>query len=236
MTSPDKILISGRSVSKKYITAERTVPVLDKADFAFESGSITALIGRSGSGKTTLLNLCGGVDRPDSGTVVFSGQILSGMTDQQLASFRNKQVGFVFQNYFLRDRRTAIENVMMPLLLGDRSISGCRQRAAEALKEVGLDELKNSRVDQLSGGQKQRVAIARAIANHPRLILADEPTGSLDRETSREILELLLHYNATHQTTILLVTHDPLIESFNIPLVTIERGKVVPVESFSHVR
>lgn len=229
MSDTEKILVAGQNVSKQYRSGSRSVSILDQADFRFATGSFTAVVGRSGTGKTTLLNLCGAIDRPDSGVVTFDGKHLESMTDKELAAFRNKNVGFVFQSFFLRDNRSALDNVMVPLLLGEYSPAECRQRAAQALEEVGLKDMVKMRVGSLSGGQKQRVAIARAIANKPRLILADEPTGSLDTETSREILNLLHRYNQTHNTTIIIVTHDPTVETFGIPMVTVQDGKVLPV-------
>ena len=231
MATKSENLVSGTHVTKGYASDQRRVRVLEKADFSFERGTFTAIVGRSGSGKTTLLNLCGGIDRPDKGIVTFEGQHLENLSDKQLAAFRNKFIGFVFQNFFLREGRTALENVMVPLLLSDLSPAQCRLRAQEALEEVGLKDQVRAHVSGLSGGQKQRVAIARAIANHPHLILADEPTGSLDVDTSREILDLLHHYNQERKTTIIVVTHDPMVETFGVPLVTITDGKVVPVEN-----
>jgi len=227
MSDSPKILLSGHNVSKAYHTRSRTVRVLENADFSFESGSFTAVVGRSGAGKTTLLNLCGGIDRPDAGETIFNGRHLEAMSDAELAAFRNERVGFIFQNFFLREGRTTLDNVMAPLLIGQRTVGECRKRAQQALSEVGLGDMIHSHAGQLSGGQKQRVAIARAIANTPSLILADEPTGSLDTETSREILDLLFRYNRDFGATIIVVTHDPLVEGYGVPLLTVQDGKVV---------
>ncbi len=235
MTTTQDILLSGHGVTRVFHSGSRRVPVLDQADFEFRQGSFTAIIGRSGAGKTTLLNLCGGIDRPDSGSVSFEGRYLEKMSDGELAAFRNERVGFIFQNFFLRESRTTLDNVMVPLLLGKHSVSGARARAAEALREVGLSDLVRTKAGVLSGGQKQRVAIARAIANHPRLILADEPTGSLDTETSREILELLFRYNREKGATVIVVTHDPLVEKYGVPMITLNEGKVVPVNADVHL-
>ncbi|MGI8908628.1 MAG: ABC transporter ATP-binding protein [Candidatus Sumerlaeaceae bacterium] len=221
-------LIEGRNISKQYVSAERTVRILESADFQINSGEFVALVGRSGVGKTTVLNLLGGLDRPNSGELLFSGTHLETMDDAGLSAFRNKTVGFIFQSFFLRSLRSAMENVMVPLLFGEMSVAQARQRARVALGEVGLGQLVNSPANRLSGGQKQRVAIARAIANQPRLILADEPTGSLDTATSMEIYELLLNYNRSHGTTIVVVTHDPLVEQFGVRKLTIEDGRLVP--------
>lgn len=235
MATTQDILLSGRGVTRTFHNGSRTVPVLDRADFDFKRGSFTAIIGRSGAGKTTLLNLCGGIDRPDSGVVSFENRHLEKLSDGDLAAFRNERVGFIFQNFFLRESRTTLDNVMVPLLLGRHSVSEARARADEALREVGLGEMIRTKAGLLSGGQKQRVAIARAIANHPKLILADEPTGSLDTETSREILEMLFRYNREKGATVIVVTHDPLVEKFGVPMVTLKEGKVVPVEADVHL-
>lgn len=235
MKNTSDILLSGRNVSRVFQTGSRVVRVLDNADFQFEAGSFTAVIGRSGAGKTTLLNLCGGVDRPDSGVIEFNGSHLEKLSDKELAHFRNQHVGFIFQSFFLRDSRTVLDNVMVPLLLGNRAVSECRKRACEAIEEVGLASMLNTRSGSLSGGQKQRVAIARAISNKPRLILADEPTGSLDTETSHEILELLSRYNRERGATIIVVTHDPMVEKLGVPMITVSDGKVLPVHPDVHL-
>jgi ABC-type lipoprotein export system ATPase subunit len=221
-------LIEGRNISKQYVSSDRTVRILESADFQIAAGDFMALIGRSGVGKTTVLNLLGGLDRPNSGELLFDGTHLETMDDQALSSFRNKTVGFIFQSFFLRPLRTAVESVMVPLLFGDTTVSKARERARAALTEVGLGTLTQSPVNRLSGGQKQRVAIARAIANQPKLILADEPTGSLDTATSLEIHQLLRNYNREHGATVIVVTHDPLVEQVGASKFTITDGKLVP--------
>lgn len=235
MAAGKNILISGRQVTRTYSTRERKVTVLSQADFEFADGSCTALVGRSGAGKTTLLNLIGGLDRPDSGQVLFGGTNLAALTEGELASFRNRKVGFIFQSFFLRENRSALSNVMVPLLLGEHKISECRARAREALEEVALGPMANEPVRNLSGGQRQRVAIARAISNHPRLILADEPTGSLDADTGREILDLLFHYNREKGATVVIVTHDPLVERYGVPIMTVRNGKIEPAQVREHM-
>lgn len=229
-TGSERPLIEGINVSKSYRSPERTVTVLEKANFTVETGEFVAIVGRSGTGKTTLLNLLGGVDRASSGNVLFQGRSLTAMSDKDLARFRNETVGFVFQNFFLRTSRTALENVMVPLLMGDRSISECRDKSRRALERVGLGSLVNEPVSRLSGGQKQRVAIARAMAPEPKLLLADEPSGSLDTETSVEIYDLLKDYNDERRATLVIVTHDPLVERFHPRKVTVEEGKLVPYD------
>jgi putative ABC transport system ATP-binding protein len=149
------------------------------------------------------------------------------MNDEELSTFRNRTVGFVFQTFFLRPMRSALDNVVAPLMFGPGSLQEARLRGEAALSEVGLAEQTRTPVRQLSGGQRQRVAIARAIANHPRLLLADEPTGNLDSATGREIFDLLLNYNKNHQATVVIVTHDPLVDKYKIPMITVREGKIV---------
>jgi len=221
-------VIEARKVTKVYASPDRMVTILKDANFTVGKGKAMALVGRSGMGKTTVLNLLGGLDRPTSGELLFEGRHLERMDDLELSRLRNEAVGFVFQSFFLRSQRTALDNVMVPLLFGEMTTAEARDRGREVLKQVGLEQLADSRVSRLSGGQRQRVAIARAIANRPRLILADEPTGSLDNETGREICELLLEYNRTHKTTLVLVTHDPILEEYGVPMVTLSQGTLVP--------
>ena len=207
--------------------AGATVDVLIKSDFFIKRGDFVALVGRSGTGKSTVLNLIGGLDRPTSGQVLVNGQHLESLSDQQLSVFRNSTVGFVFQSFFLRPLRTALDNVIVPLLFNSHTLTSARKKGREVLDEVGLGGLINSQVRRLSGGQRQRVAIARAIVSEPKLLLADEPTGNLDTATSLDIFELLKKLNQVHGTTIVVVTHDPLVEKFQLPMMTVDQGKVV---------
>ncbi|MBX7246239.1 MAG: ABC transporter ATP-binding protein [Candidatus Sumerlaeaceae bacterium] len=223
-------MLSAKSISKTYEASGRTVRVLENADFELGAGQMTALVGRSGCGKSTVLNLLGGLDRPNSGEIVFEGRHLESLDDEELSRFRNRTVGFIFQNFFLRPMQTAADNVIVPLLFDSVSLADARDRAVEALKEVGLDELAHKPVRELSGGQRQRVAIARAVVNQPRLLLADEPTGNLDTETSLDIYALLRRYNENHGTAIVIVTHDPLVENTGVPMLTIANGKLVPFD------
>lgn len=221
-------MIEARNVSKSYLAGERHVDVLRDADFRVAAGEFVAIVGRSGTGKTTVLNLCGGLDLPTRGQILFEGRHLEAMGDEELSSFRNETVGFVFQTFFLRPMKSALDNVIVPLMFGKASLGEAKQRGREALEEVGLGKLADTQVRRLSGGQRQRVAIARAIVTRPRLLLADEPTGNLDTTTSLEIFELLRTYNQTHSTTVVVVTHDPLVEKFHIPMFTIDDCKIVP--------
>lgn len=220
-------MIELRRVTKEYPTATGALRILDQTSFTMEQGSFHALVGRSGTGKSTVLNLIGGLDRPNSGELLFEGVHLEAMDDGQLSKFRNHAVGFIFQTFFLRPMLSALDNVIVPLLFNSMRLRDARQRGLEALEEVGLADQAKKQVRKLSGGQRQRVAIARATVNRPKLLLADEPTGNLDTQTSLEIFELLRSCNA-RSTTVVVVTHDPLVEKFQIPMITIEQGQLVP--------
>jgi putative ABC transport system ATP-binding protein len=198
-----------RGVRKNYGTGEHAVTVLDGIDLDVEQGAFEALMGPSGSGKTTLLNLIAGIDRPTSGTVEVAGTELSRLSEGQLADWRSRHIGFVFQFYNLLPVLTAAENVEMPLLLTKLPSAERRKRVATALTIVGLQDRMDHTPRQLSGGQEQRVAIARAIVSDPSIIVADEPTGDLDRKSGEEILALLQTLNEKFGKTILMVTHDP---------------------------
>jgi putative ABC transport system ATP-binding protein len=198
-----------RQVRKNYGTGEHAVTVLDGIDLDVKQGAFEALMGPSGSGKTTLLNLIAGIDRPTSGTVEVAGTELSRLSEGQLADWRSRHIGFVFQFYNLLPVLTAAENVEMPLLLTRLPSAERRKRVETALTIVGLKERMDHTPRQLSGGQEQRVAIARAIVSDPSIIVADEPTGDLDRKSGEEILALLQTLNEKFGKTILMVTHDP---------------------------
>ena len=202
-------IVKLRGVSRTYARGGERVPVLEGLDLDVPTGSYEALMGPSGSGKTTLLNLIAGLDRPDAGTVDVASKRIDGMREGELARWRSRTIGFVFQSYNLLPVLTAIENVELPLLLTDLSGAERRKRAQTALRVVGLEERMQHYPRQLSGGQEQRVAIARAIVNDPTIIVADEPTGDLDRKSADETLALLDKLNTQLGKTILMVTHDP---------------------------
>jgi putative ABC transport system ATP-binding protein len=208
-TSTTKSLIKLRGVTKDYERGDEVLRVLDDVDFDVPEGSFEALMGPSGSGKTTLLNLLAGLDRPTKGSLEVRTARLDQMSDGELARWRANTVGFVFQSYNLLPVLTAAENVELPLLLTPVPGSERRKRAEVALKIVGLENRMSHYPRQLSGGQEQRVAIARAIVNDPALIVADEPTGDLDRASADEILRLLERLNSELKKTIVMVTHDP---------------------------
>jgi putative ABC transport system ATP-binding protein len=204
-----KTLITLKGITKEYERGGETLRVLDELTMDVPEGSFEALMGPSGSGKTTLLNLIAGLDRPTKGTLQIGNARLDQMSDGQLAKWRANTVGFVFQSYNLLPVLTAVENVELPLLLTPVPGSERRKRAEVALKIVGLENRMEHYPRQLSGGQEQRVAIARAIVNDPALIVADEPTGDLDRASADEILKLLERLNTELKKTIVMVTHDP---------------------------
>jgi putative ABC transport system ATP-binding protein len=198
-----------RSVSKGYERGKEVVHVLDNLSLTVKQGGFEAFMGPSGSGKSTLLNLIAGIDQASSGAVLVAGHDLTRLNDSELAKFRSSTLGFIFQQYNLLPVLTALENVELPLLLTKLGKSERKQRAQTALKVVGLGDRTGHYPRQLSGGQEQRVAIARAIVNDPQIIVADEPTGDLDRKSADDILELLGKLNKDHGKTILMVTHDP---------------------------
>ncbi|MFO0980287.1 MAG: ABC transporter ATP-binding protein [Planctomycetota bacterium] len=204
-----EILVDVDDVVKVYDRRGDTVPVLDHMHVQVERGEFLALMGPSGSGKTTLLNLIGGLDVPTSGHVVVGGEHISEMAGRQLAAWRARHVGFIFQVYHLIPVLSAAHNVELPLLLTRLSKAERREHVELALSIVGLQDRMTHKPGELSGGQQQRVAIARAIVGDPELILADEPTGDLDARSAKEILELLVQLNSEHDKTIVMVTHDP---------------------------
>jgi len=197
-------------VSKSYRRGDQTVPVLNDITLAIEDGDFVALMGPSGSGKSTLLNLIAGIDAPDDGEIIVADVDITTLSEGDLAQWRSNHVGFIFQFYNLMPVLTAFENVELPLLLTRLSRRERRDHVEMVLRLVGLDDRKDHFPAQLSGGQQQRVAIARALVSDPTIIVADEPTGDLDRVTAREILDLLEQLNSELRKTIIMVTHDQL--------------------------
>jgi lipoprotein-releasing system ATP-binding protein len=202
------VLLEAKNLSKSYASGTGKLNVLAGLDLRVEEGEMAAVIGASGVGKSTLLHILGGVDRPTSGEVLYRGSPLSRMSNGALARFRNREIGFVFQFHFLMPDFTALENVMMPMLIGGAGSRPARERAQELLGEVGLAERVHHRPGELSGGEQQRVAIARAVARNPRVILADEPTGNLDHETGAVTFAVLEKLNRERGVTMVLVTHN----------------------------
>ncbi|HCR67221.1 MULTISPECIES: ABC transporter ATP-binding protein [Oceanicaulis] len=204
MTEP---LIQARELTRVYTLGGSDVYALAGVDCDIDAGEYVAIMGPSGSGKSTFMNMVGALDRPSSGELVIAGEALSGMTPDELADFRNRKVGFVFQQFNLLPRTTALDNVALPLLYRGMPPKQRQERAAECLTMVGLGDRMDHHPSQLSGGQQQRVAIARALAGKPSILLADEPTGALDSQTTIEVLDILDQLNA-EGITIVLVTHE----------------------------
>jgi len=217
-------MVSLRNVSKSYVRGRQSVAVLHGVDLDIPDGDFVALMGPSGSGKTTLLNLIGGLDSPTSGSVEVAGARLETLNSGQLAHWRAANVGFIFQFYNLLPMLSARSNVELPLLLTSLSAREREQRAMIALSLVGLADRANHRPAELSGGQEQRVAIARAVVSDPRLLVCDEPTGDLDRQTADDILGLLQRLNRAHGKTVIMVTHDPKAAQFASRQVHLDKG------------
>jgi len=203
----DAAMIQIEDLTKTYVMGEETVTALDSVSLSIGRGESIAIIGPSGSGKSTLMNILGGLDRPSGGRYRFEGEEVAHFSDDQLADFRNRRIGFVFQSFQLLPRLLALQNVELPMIYGGQPPRVRRDRAAELLERVGLGARMGHRPNQLSGGQQQRVAIARSLANQPDLLLADEPTGALDSATGVEVLALFQKLNA-EGLTVVLVTHD----------------------------
>jgi len=221
------ILIEIRELAKYYQRGGQVIPVLVNIDLDVALGDFVALMGPSGSGKSTLLNLIAGIDKPSSGTIKVDGVDIARLSDGDLARWRSAHVGFIFQFYNLMPVLTAFENIELPLLLSDLSRRERRERVNIALSLVGLADRADHRPNEMSGGQQQRVAIARALITDPTLIVADEPTGDLDRSTGEEILELLDQLNRQLGKTILMVTHDPKAAEKAHHVIHLEKGVLV---------
>jgi putative ABC transport system ATP-binding protein len=216
-----------KGVSKQYRRDQIVVPVLNELSLSVAEGEFLALMGPSGSGKTTLLNLIAGLDRPSTGSVMVHGHDLAEMGDSAITRWRADNVGFIFQMYNLIPVMTAFENVELPLLLTHLSRKQRRENVRTALRIVGLEGREDHYPRQLSGGQEQRVAIARAIVTDPYLLVADEPTGDLDRQMGEEILGLLVQLNTEFNKTIVMVTHDPEAARRARRLLRLDKGKLV---------
>jgi putative ABC transport system ATP-binding protein len=218
-------ILSIQNLSKTYQSAGRTLTVLDDINFSVEGGSTLSIVGPSGSGKTTLLGLCAGLDRSSSGSVELHNIKLDDLSEDQRAQVRNEYVGFIFQNFQLMPTLTTLENVMVPMeLRGGKKI---KPMAMDLLEKVGLADRAHHYPAQLSGGEQQRVSLARAFSNKPRILFADEPTGSLDAETSEKIIELIFDLNKEAGTTLVLVTHDNDLAAKTQRIIKIRGGRIV---------
>ncbi len=219
------MVIELKDICKSYLQGKEPVPVLHHIDLSVEEGEYLAIMGPSGSGKSTLMNVIGLLDQQTSGTYLFDGQDMAKCTDSQLSGIRNEKIGFVFQNFNLLPRQSIQENVALPLLYAGVRKKERMQRAKEMLGRVGLEDRVTFRPTQLSGGQKQRAAIARAMVSHPRLLLADEPTGALDTRSGEQVMEL---FQQLHEegVTIVMITHEPEIARHAQRIVTIRDGKL----------
>lgn len=201
-------VLSCRQVSRRFQLGPQTVEVLHEIDFQVQAAELVSIVGSSGSGKTTLLNLLAGLDSPSDGEVSMAGHSLSGLNDRARAKLRNEHMGFVFQFHHLLPEFSALENVVMPQIIGGQYNKASDQRAADLLHRVGLGDRARHRPAELSGGERQRVAIARALVNNPRVVLMDEPTGNLDDTTSEQVHELILELNRQSEASFVIVTHN----------------------------
>lgn len=218
-------VIQLENVTKTYQLGGESVLALDKIELTIQEGEFVAIVGPSGSGKSTLANIIGGMDICDSGDVIIHKTNLSKANDTILSEYRNKTIGFVFQNFNLQANYTALENVAVPLVLAKVPIKVRNQKAQECLEVVGLGDRLRHKPAEMSGGQRQRVAIARALANNPKIIIADEPTGNLDSKKSNEIIDLLKQLNK-QGLTLIIITHDPDIASEAGRIISIHDGKL----------
>ncbi len=228
MSNEDKkSLIELGGVRKVYPSGRGELEVLRNISLRVEEGELVVITGESGCGKSTLLNLIGGLDKPTEGVVYSCGYTVSRMTEKNLTSYRNESLGFVFQFHFLLKDFNALENVMMPALMGGEKRASAAERASGLIARVGLSDREGHFPSQLSGGERQRVALARALMNDPQLILADEPTGNLDEKNSRVVEDILFQLTEDFQKTLLLVTHDPALAAKGRRRLHLTQGGVV---------
>lgn len=219
-------IIEVKNVTKIYKVGTEKVLALDNVSFTINKGDFCCLLGSSGSGKSTLLNLMAGIEKITKGDILIKGKNVCKMGEHQLAKFRQKYLGFVFQSYNLINSMNALENVALPLIFKEEKVKVRNKKAKEMLAQVGLSERLKHRPNQMSGGQQQRVGIARAFVSNPEIVFADEPTGNLDSKTSKEIMELIKKIATEHNQTIVMVTHDESIASYANKIVHIHDGQI----------
>ena len=219
-------MININSITKEYIMGDNKLLALNEVDVSIKEGEFVSIMGSSGSGKSTLMNIIGCLDVPTSGDYFFRNKNISNYNSNMLAELRNKDIGFIFQNFNLLPRLNALENVTLPLLYSGKNVKERTKLSMEALENVGLKDRTLHKPNQLSGGQQQRVSIARAIAGNPKLILADEPTGALDSKTSLEIMKILNDLNS-NGITIILVTHEKDIAQYGSRIIKMKDGKII---------
>jgi lipoprotein-releasing system ATP-binding protein len=220
-------IIELKNINKIYGTSVKT-QVLHDVNLSVETGSFNAIIGQSGSGKSTLLNILGTLDQPTSGEILINGIPTSKMKAPQLAALRNQTLGFIFQFHYLLPEFTALENVLMPVRIkGEKITPEVLKKAHDLMELVGLSKVKNNLATQMSGGQQQRTAIARSLMNDPKIILADEPTGNLDSDTTEQVYELMCKINKTFNTTFLIITHDRKVAEKTDRIIEIKDGRIV---------
>ncbi|MBY8999417.1 MAG: ABC transporter ATP-binding protein [Candidatus Heimdallarchaeota archaeon] len=220
-------IISAENLTKTYVSKAEELTVLRGTSFEIHKGDIVCLLGISGSGKTTVLNIIAGLDVPSSGRVLYSGANIGEWTLNELYDFRLHEIGFIFQEFYLLEHLTALENVMVPMILAEKTEDEAQERALELLAQVGLRRKAMNNPEELSSGERQRVCIARAIANHPSILIADEPTGTLDSKTGDEIMSLLLNMAQLRQMTVIYTTHDPYVTKLATRIFLIQNGLVV---------
>lgn len=224
----DTPILASQNISKTFASEDNSgrLTVLDNVSMQTYPGQVQAIIGSSGSGKSTLLHLLGGLDRPDSGNILWEGTNISTLSDDKLSSERNSRIGFVFQFHHLLPEFTALENTMMPLMIAGQNRQQAKNEATELLSKFGLNKRIEHRPSQLSGGEQQRVALARALINRPQLILADEPTGNLDEDNTEKVLNLLFDLRNEYRVSILLVTHENGIAERADQILSLSHGKL----------